>query len=102
MADSGNPMNQESAPKKKREISMEARLLLAFILMGGVLFVTQFWNKNNAPAGPNPATANAGKQLEQKTTPPAPPAPAPAAAASPKPVAGSVAAGAEQTYILDT
>ncbi len=113
MADSGNPTNQGNPPeKKKREISMEARLLVAFVLMGGVLFVTQYWNKTSAPAGPKPATPAAGKQLEQKATPP-PATPAPASAAKePKkkkaataaapPVANTVAATAEQSYTIET
>jgi len=59
----------------KKELSMEARLLIAFVLMGLVLFLTPYIYK--PAAAPKPAAA--------KTTEPAA-APAPAAAA-PAPVA---------------
>jgi hypothetical protein len=42
MADSVNGGNGNSAPPKK-EMSMEVRLLVAFILMGAVLFVWPYF-----------------------------------------------------------
>ncbi|MEX2262867.1 MAG: membrane protein insertase YidC [Bryobacteraceae bacterium] len=39
----------KSASTKKRELSMEMRMLIAFILMGAVLFVTPYFYKSQAP-----------------------------------------------------
>ena len=111
MADSGNPTNQGNSPKTKKDISMEARLLLAFILMGAVLFFTQFWNKSSSPAGQKAATP-AAKQAEQQAAAPVP-APVPPAkaakagkagkvAVSAAPAPGTIASATEQTYTIET
>ncbi len=73
------------------EMSMETRLLLAFLLMGVVMFVTPYF----FPTAPPP------KKAPEK---PAAAQPAPAAAAAPAeaPVAGSVAASNEETVVIDT
>ena len=83
---------------------MELRLLLAFILMGVVLFVTPYFYKTVAPPAkktapaaakivPAPAAAEtpqpAATPAESKPSPPAAPAPA-------------VAAQAEEVHIIDT
>jgi YidC/Oxa1 family membrane protein insertase len=90
-----------SGPSDKKEISVETRLLLAFILMGAVLFTTPYFFKTPPPP-PSPP-----KKVESATTPPAtgqkpeqPPASATAAqAASAVP---QVAAQREETFALDT
>ncbi len=51
MADLPNNLPPTGPPKKK-EFTMEMRLLVAFILMGAVLFLTPYIYK---PAAPQPA-----------------------------------------------
>src|SRR6476646_7278944 len=46
MAESVNGGNGSQPPK---EMSMEVRLLLAFVLMGAVMFVSQYFFKSQAP-----------------------------------------------------
>lgn len=93
--------NQPDKPKQPRkELSMELRLLIAFVLMGIVLFVTPYLYK--PPAGPKRTTPpTTPAQAEQITKPPetkkpenpnAPPA-APAA---------QISAAQEQTLTVDT
>ncbi len=84
-------------PKKKFELSTEHRLLIAFILMGVVLFLTPYFYKDqplppaakkSEPAATSPAAANS------KPSTPAPPA---------APVESTpVAAGKEEIFVLDT
>jgi YidC/Oxa1 family membrane protein insertase len=82
---------------KKKELSMEMRLLLAFLLMGLVLFLTPYIYK--APPPPKkPVTPPAAAQVtpEQKT-------PAAAAQAAPaEAVPGQIQASGEQEFIIDT
>src|SRR6266404_7980022 len=54
-----------SGPPNNKEMSVEMRLLLAFILMGAVLFTTPYFFK--APPGPTPV-----KKAESTTVPPTP------------------------------
>ena len=69
-------------PNPKKELSMEQRLLLAFVLMGVVIFASQYLlpkppsppptAKNDAkPAAKNDATAPAKPAASQTATPPA-------------------------------
>jgi YidC/Oxa1 family membrane protein insertase len=88
-------------PGKPKELSMELRLLLAFILMGVVLFLTPYFYKTVSP--PPKKTAVAAKVT------PAPAAANPAAApeeAVVAPVAegdvAPVAAHQEETHVIDT
>lgn len=88
----------------KKELSMEARLLIAFVLMGLVLFLTPYIYK---PAA-SPA-AGANKPAASKTTnpaevpAPATPAPAPAPAAAPAvEMPGQIHAGQEETAVVET
>jgi YidC/Oxa1 family membrane protein insertase len=88
---------KSSEPGDNKELSIETRLLLAFILMGAVLFTTPYFFKSTAP--PPPA-----KKTETVAKPPAP-APAPtteAAAASTEPPEGQVSAPKEDTAIVET
>ncbi len=78
---------------------MEIRLLIAFLLMGLVLFVTPYFYK--PPAGPKrttpaPAPAQATQETKQPAAPQQPP-PAPAALSP-----GQIGADKEQTFTVDT
>src|SRR5689334_6804325 len=82
-----DPVNGGSNPAKpSKEMSMEVRLLLAFLLMGVVMFVFNYLT-------PQPPPANTKKQTpaaEQKAAPPqtaATQTPAAPAAAAPPPAA---------------
>src|SRR6476620_5861862 len=66
----------EQGPKK--ELSMEMRLLLAFLLMGAVMFVSQLWLK------PPPSSQQVkNDQIQVATATPKPGEPAPAAVTPP-------------------
>src|SRR3984957_16105706 len=88
----------------KKDLSMEARLLIAFVLMGLVLFLTPYiYKPATAPApGANlPATSKTTDVKEAATPPPvaeAPPA-APVAAAK---MPGEVHSDKEETVDIDT
>ena len=86
----------------KKELSTEMRLLLAFLLMGLVLFVTPYLYKPaNAPAPKGPQNVTPQKATElAKAPPPAPEAQAPtqpgAAPGEPQ------QASKEETFVVDT
>ena len=63
MADSVNGGNSPAKPPQ--EMSMEVRLLIAFLLMGAVMFVTPYLFKSQAPP---PAKKDAATQTT--ATPP--------------------------------
>ena len=96
---------------EKKDISMEARLLLAFLLMGLVLFGTQYFYKPPPPP-PKTATAKSTEAARTNATPaPATPSatspatpPAPKSAASPAAaeIPGQVHADREETFAVDT
>jgi YidC/Oxa1 family membrane protein insertase len=112
---SDEPNINQPGPKPKKELSMEQRLLLAFALMGIVLFATPYLFKTPAPpAAPKKSTTAAQAQTAPSPGAPAPPAASPAkadstaksksergaaqkAAASPK-----LAAETEQVYTIET
>lgn len=81
----------------KKEMSMEIRLLIAFLLMGAVLFVTPYFYK------PQPAPQ---PQKKQPTTAAAAPEPAKPAASKPAeaPLAseGPLKAAKEETHAIET
>ena len=91
---------------EKKEISMEVRLLLAFLLMGGVIFVTPYIYK--APAGPtaDKSVVNKPGATAQEAKPPAAPSPTPPPKpqATPEavPLAGQVGSEKEETVTIDT
>ena len=93
MADSQGTPGPEGTGGKK-ELSMEIRLLLAFLLMGVVLFVTPYFY--NPPPVQKPAvkTAAATEAPKPAQTPPQSPVTAPL-----QPATG---AGVEQTFTIDT
>jgi YidC/Oxa1 family membrane protein insertase len=95
-------VNGGSGVKPPKEMSMEVRLLLAFLLMGAVMFLSQFFFKNQAPP-PKKADQTKSAQVEQ------PPAGAPtqsppldAAPASTAAVAAPTASQVQPPFIIDT
>jgi YidC/Oxa1 family membrane protein insertase len=90
------------------EPSMERRLLLAFVLMGAILFLTPYFYRQFVPAPPpaKPAKTQAVKPAPAEAKPPeAPPAEAPAPAPAkpaPAPTAPAVSAEKEETTVIDT
>jgi len=102
-----NPMAEPKSggtggPGKPKELSTELRLLLAFILMGVVLFVTPYFYKSVAP----PVKKTAPVATKTEPAPAAPAAPvAPAETAvepAPETAAPPVAAQKEETSVIDT
>src|SRR5271157_676302 len=97
MPESVNGGNRNPAQPPKKELSMELRLLLAFILMGAVMFVTPYFFKPAPPPRVNPtaqtAAPPAGAPADNQATAAVQPASArtPAAeAAPPAPVPGAI------------
>lgn len=85
MSDPVNSANQPTPDKGKKELSMETRLIIAFVLMGAVLFLTPYIYKPQEPVPPAKAPAKAATQA---------PATSPAPASTPaKPAAAAVAKG---------
>ncbi|MBI3209136.1 MAG: membrane protein insertase YidC [Candidatus Solibacter usitatus] len=71
MANSNQDPANKPVKKATRELSMEMRLLLAFVLMGLVLFVTPYFMKTvNPPPAKPPAAAQVPKTEEKKTDEP--------------------------------
>jgi YidC/Oxa1 family membrane protein insertase len=99
MADSPNTPLQPTQPGQpaKKELSMETRLLIAFLLMGLVLFLTPYiYKPPPAPKQVAPVTAQQKQatQAEKKAeTPPAP---------SPQAVPGSIQDTSEKQFTVDT
>jgi YidC/Oxa1 family membrane protein insertase len=97
-----NMADQPNKPAKK-ELTMEQRLLLAFVLMGLVLFLTPYFYK--APPPP-PKTAPKTSTTGQTDTKASPGQSAqPAAASKPaeaQPVPGQIEASNEQQFVIDT
>ena len=112
MAESVNGGSNTPAQPPK-EMSMEVRLLIAFLLMGVVMFVTPYFFKSQTPPPPKKDAAGqtaaqstpgappaAGSQPAAETPPPAP-AEAEAAAVEPLPV-GATAQKAEPAFVIET
>src|SRR5712692_1182146 len=98
MADSPNNPNQPGKQGKK-ELTMETRLLIAFLLMGLVLFLTPYLYKPTpAPPAVKPPAAPAQTAQETKKPEPQPPKPATPA----QPVPGEKKASTEQEFVVDT
>jgi len=95
MPGSPNGAPQPTPPKDTKELSMEIRLLIAFILMGAVLFLTPYFYKPAAPPPQAPKSVPAAKT-------PAPGQPAAAAPAELPPPVGQIGAGKEETFVVDT
>src|SRR5947209_7231778 len=89
------PDSSSSGPPGKKELSVEMRLLLAFVLMGVVLFTTPYFFK--APPGPAPLKRSEQPPPAKSAQAPPPPSIAPAA-----PAPGQVVAANEETVTVDT
>jgi len=96
---SDNPI-QPGKPAKK-ELTMEQRLLLAFVLMGLVLFLTPYFYKTPPPPAKTATPAAASTPAQNKSAQAAAqPSAAPAAAAESAP--NRIAAESEQGFVVDT
>jgi len=106
MAESEQGGNTPGQPPK--ELSMELRLLLAFLLMGAVMFVTPYFYKPEPPAKKAPAPGGAPAAVTTPAAGPKAPAEAPPAeAAGAKPADAEPAPGAtpqhpEPVFVIDT
>ncbi|MCX7603513.1 MAG: membrane protein insertase YidC [Bryobacteraceae bacterium] len=95
--------NQQKRPFGGGEMSMETRLLLAFGLMGLVLFATQYFLPKPPPPAPPKKAAAPAPAAPQEAQGAAQPAPQKAAAAQPEqPSAARIVGEKEETYILET
>src|ERR1039458_10766896 len=93
MAESVNGGGTTPAQPPK-EMSMEVRLLIAFLLMGVVMFVTPYFFKSQTPP---PLKKDAAGQTASQSTPGAPPASGvQATPAAPPPAPPAEAAAAAQ------
>ena len=99
MADSPNNPIQPGQPAKK-ELSMETRLLLAFLLMGLVLFLTPYIYKA-PPAPPKQNVPAAGKQAPPQAEKKPDAIPVRPAAAS-QTIPGQIQDTAEREFTVDT
>jgi YidC/Oxa1 family membrane protein insertase len=99
MANTGKPADKGGKPK---ELSMEARLGIAFALMTAVLFLTPYFVKTTTPPAKTKqaaAPAKDAKAAQQPASTPAAPAPPP----SEPPPAGQIAAESQNDYLtVDT
>lgn len=104
MADS----SQGSKKPAGNEMSMETRLLLAFGLMGLVLFTSQYFLPKPAPPPKKAPTEQVQTKQEASGTPGVPQQPAPAVASAPKAAEQApqqtqrLVASKEETYVLET
>jgi YidC/Oxa1 family membrane protein insertase len=84
---------------EKKEISMEQRLLLAFALMGIVLFASQFLYKAPDPKTTvKPVQSATPKQAQE----PPPVVQSPTTPNTPTPQTGAIAAQKSETYTIET
>src|ERR1051326_1994441 len=97
----GQPIKPDPQGKPpKKEMSMEIRLLLAFLLMGLVLFLTPYIYK--PPPGPKPVKTEPTQQAQQPAEK-KPEKPEPAKPAAPaQPVPGQIQATSEQEFTVNT
>ncbi|MBV8845996.1 MAG: membrane protein insertase YidC [Bryobacterales bacterium] len=90
--------------EEKKELTMEMRLLLAFVLMGLVLFVTPYIFKQTPPppaAKPGPVQTQTANPAKTETTPPQPPNNPPTAAAAAE-IPGQIQASEQQEFTIET
>ncbi len=86
----------------KKELPMELRLLLAFILMGVVLFVTPYFYKTVSPPVKKTPAAATSPAPAAPVAPAATPPTEPDATAPSAPAVPPLAAQAEETQVVDT
>jgi YidC/Oxa1 family membrane protein insertase len=99
--DGGSKPEQPAQGPQKAEMSMETRLLIAFLLMGAVLFTMPYFYKSVAPPPPKKISITEKAPAEPNPAAPAasPAAPAPAAKAGRK---GQPTAAGSQTAAAAT
>lgn len=103
------PVNGGSSnPPPPKEMSMEVRLLLAFVLMGLVVFLTPYFIKTTPPVRKT-ASATTSKPAAQTAASPAPaqPAPVPESSAAPAtpeaaPVPGATPQQPQPPFVINT
>src|SRR5690348_15931269 len=95
------PPNSPTGPDKgKNELSMEKRLLIAFVLMGLVLFLTPYIYK---PAPPPKQAPTAQQAAKNPAAAQAPAETKPVEAATPPPAApGQIQETTEKLFTIDT
>jgi YidC/Oxa1 family membrane protein insertase len=104
MADQPNNPTPPGKPPRK-ELSMEVRLVLAFVLMGLVLFLTPYFYKAPPPVKPTPGAAKQSettKTTEPTSNPAAPPQIATTKNVALQPAPGEIHATSEQEFTVDT
>ena len=91
---------------EKKELTMEVRLLLAFLLMGLVLFVMPYFYKQPPEQPATKSTNPVPAQTDQAKQPAPAPVPVPEQAAAPAqpeiPLPGAAQASSEQTFDIET
>src|SRR5450755_2117268 len=96
-----NSGGTSGGPGKPKELSMELRLLLAFILMGVVLFLTPYFYKTVSPPPKKTAVAAKVTTLPAAANPAAAPEESVVVPVAEGDVA-PVAAHQEETHVIDT
>ena len=91
MADSVKPTAGTNPPTPKKDLSMEMRLLIAFLLMGLVLFLTPYFYKPPATNRTQPPAAKVQKKAPQEEP-----------RLNLPPVPGQIAGEKEETFVLDS
>jgi len=86
--------------QQPKELSMETRLLLAFLLMGAVMFLTPYFFKTAAPVKKAPQTTTATQPAE--TPPPTVAAPVAETAAEPAPAVPGTPPRVAPPFVIDT
>jgi YidC/Oxa1 family membrane protein insertase len=86
----------------KKELTMEQRLLLAFVLMGLVLFLTPYFYKAPPPAPKTTTPPVSGPSAASATKTEAAPPPGTPAPQAAQPVPGQIESGSEQQFVVDT
>ncbi len=102
MGDLPNNPIQPGKQGKKKELTMEVRLLIAFLLMGLVLFLSQYLYKTPPPGPKQVAPTTPAQATEETKKPDAPPPDAAKPADALKPVPGQIQATSEQEFTVDT
>ena len=86
---------------EKKELTMEVRLLIAFVLVGLILFLTPYFYKQ--PPAPPEAKVTPPAAVQKPNAIPIPPPAAPAASKTPPAeIPGAIEAPEEQTFAIDT
>ena len=87
-------------PNEQKELSMQSRMIIAFVLVFGVIAATPYFYKMLAPpTPPKQAVSEFPKKPAASTSAVAPVVPAPVASSPP---AGSIAGSREETTVIDT